>query len=153
MCELCVISYRVKFLFYDVFLLCALFVNLNWVFCMLICISLILGNFVQLQITNVTNLFLAITHPQNHISYVLIVGYVCVRHESKLKIICFIYMPSKPKFFHSYNWHLRNLCMSQNKVKFGDSPLVVLYDSISLLVIIFNFRVHLSHIFYKTLSY
>ena len=119
----------------------------------LISTTLILGNFVQLQITNVTNLFLAITHPQNHISYVLIVGYVCVRHESKLKIICFIYMPSKPKNFHSYNWHLRNLCMSQNKVKFGDSPLVVLYDSISLLVIIFNFRVHLSHIFYKTLSY
>ena len=62
-------------------------------------------------------------------------------------------MPSKPKNVHSYNWHLRNLCMSQNLVKFGDSPLVVLYDSISLLVIIFNFRVHLYNIFYKPLSY
>ena len=62
-------------------------------------------------------------------------------------------MPSKPKINYSYNWYLRNLYMSQNLVKFGDSPLVVLYDSISLLLIIFNFRVHLSNIFYNPLSY
>ena len=36
--------------------------------------TLIIGNFAQLQITNVTSLCLAITHPQNHISYILIVA-------------------------------------------------------------------------------